>query len=56
MTKLINFRSSDIAEKALAENIVALERLTDRDDEQVQMHDKKRSETFRKELGQLNGC
>ena len=40
MTKLINFRPSDIAEKALAENIDALERLTDRDTEQVQMHDK----------------
>ena len=37
LRKLANFRSFDIAEKALSENIVALERLSSRDPEQVQM-------------------
>ena len=35
--KLANFRPFDIADKALSENIVALERLSNRDPEQVQM-------------------
>jgi hypothetical protein len=40
MTKLANFRLLEIAEKALINNINALERLSDRDPEQGQMHQK----------------
>ena len=37
LRKLVNFPAFEIAEKALSENIVALERLSNRDPEQVQM-------------------
>lgn len=38
LRKLVNFPAFEIAEKALSENIVALERLSNRDPAQVQMH------------------
>jgi hypothetical protein len=37
LRKLVNFSAFEIAENALSENIVALERLSNRDPEQVQM-------------------
>jgi hypothetical protein len=37
LSKLVNFSAFEIAENALSENIVALERLSNRDPEQVQM-------------------
>jgi hypothetical protein len=37
LRKLVNFSAFEIAEKALSENIVAMERRSDRDPEQVQM-------------------
>ena len=37
LRKLVNFPAFEIAEKTLSENIVALERLSDRNPEQVQM-------------------
>ena len=37
LRKLVNFPAFEIAQKALSENIVALERLSNRDPEQVQM-------------------
>ena len=40
LRKLANFRPFDIAQKALSENIVALERLSNRDPAQVQMLEK----------------
>jgi hypothetical protein len=40
MITLANFKPFGIAEKALIENIDALERLSDRDPEQIQMHQK----------------
>ena len=40
LRKLVNFRPFGIAEQALSENIVALERLSQRDPEQIQMLDK----------------
>ena len=38
LRKLVNFQPFEIAEKALTENIDALERLSYRDPQQVQMH------------------
>ena len=40
LKKLVSFPAFEIAEQALSENIVALERLTNRDPEQVQMLEK----------------
>jgi hypothetical protein len=40
MKTLASFKAFHIAEKAVIENIVSLERLNDRDHEQVQMHEK----------------
>lgn len=40
LKKLVDFRPFEIAEKALTENIVALERLRDRDPEQAQALEK----------------
>lgn len=37
LRKLVNFRSFEVAEKAVTENIDVLERLSDRDPAQVQM-------------------
>lgn len=40
LSELANFRSFEIAEKALSENIDALERLSDQNHQQIEMHRK----------------
>ncbi len=40
LRKLVEFAAFEIAEKALIENIDALERLSDRNPQQVQIHNK----------------
>ncbi len=39
LAKLVNFTPFEVAEKALSDDIVALERLSRRDSQQVQMHE-----------------